>query len=314
MESEQAEVLHQGWLTKSPPLETRKQLFNQSLITPKWRRRWFVLRQGAMPGQFLLHYYTDPQARKLKGVIDLDQCEQVDTGLTYQSGKVSYQFMFDIKTPKRVYYLAADSEAEMTAWVDWVCQVCGLRTFAAEEELEAKVYSQPPPGALTIGGRLPSLDSDPVLSQPHHTDPVLSQPSASLPSNTHCPSISGISSPYMHLSECFTGGSHPLASRVRDPSAGATSLSRHSPDYQNAPCDLPDASMTCGDDSVFLPASPTAGPPTAAFSALALPTDAPPSAPGRPPKPPSLRLSKDVGEVEENLEDSQALLDRKSVV
>jgi hypothetical protein len=34
MESEQAEVLHQGWLTKSPPLETRKQLFNQSLITP----------------------------------------------------------------------------------------------------------------------------------------------------------------------------------------------------------------------------------------------------------------------------------------
>ena len=108
------------------------------------------------------------QARKLKGVIDLDQCEQVslyfviissketsniiilynrfifditiiiavfivfaifiipckvDTGLTYQSGRVSYQFMFDIKTPKRVYYLAADNEADMTAWVDWVCQV-----------------------------------------------------------------------------------------------------------------------------------------------------------------------------------------------
>ena len=90
------------------------------------------------------------QARKLKGVIDLDQCEQVsrcflviiielliivvdhciyrgilqvDTGLTYQSGRVSYQFMFDIKTPKRVYYLAADCEADMTAWVDWVCQV-----------------------------------------------------------------------------------------------------------------------------------------------------------------------------------------------
>ena len=29
----------------------------------KWRRRWFVLRQGAMPGQFLLHYYTDPLVR-----------------------------------------------------------------------------------------------------------------------------------------------------------------------------------------------------------------------------------------------------------
>jgi hypothetical protein len=51
---------------------------------------------------------------------------QVDTGLTYQSGRVSYQFMFDIKTPKRVYYLAADSEPDMTAWVDWVCQVITL--------------------------------------------------------------------------------------------------------------------------------------------------------------------------------------------
>ena len=75
--------------------------------------------------------------------------------------------MFDIKTPKRVYYLAADCEEDMTAWVDWVCQVlqggnlsrkvgekkrikvhidlflflvkvCGLRTFATEEDPEAR--------------------------------------------------------------------------------------------------------------------------------------------------------------------------------
>ena len=81
--------------------------------------------------------------------------------------------MFDIKTPKRVYYLAADCEEDMTAWVDWVCQVlqrgnflvkdlypgtwgdmkrskvyaffllfhvkvCGLRTFATEEDQEAR--------------------------------------------------------------------------------------------------------------------------------------------------------------------------------
>ena len=35
--------------------------------------------------------------------------------------------MFDIKTPKRVYYLAADCEEDMTAWVDWVCQVLQAR-------------------------------------------------------------------------------------------------------------------------------------------------------------------------------------------
>lgn len=36
--------------------------------------------------------------------------------------------MFDVKTPKRTYYLAADSETDMNKWVDCVCQVCGLKS------------------------------------------------------------------------------------------------------------------------------------------------------------------------------------------
>ena len=39
-----------------------------------------MLRQGTMPGQYVLEYYVDRTARKLKGSIDLDQCEQVRTG------------------------------------------------------------------------------------------------------------------------------------------------------------------------------------------------------------------------------------------
>jgi hypothetical protein len=35
--------------------------------------------------------FTDSTARKLKGVIDLDCLEQVDSGLTFESGKVKYQ-------------------------------------------------------------------------------------------------------------------------------------------------------------------------------------------------------------------------------
>ena len=38
-----------------------------------------MLRQGTMPGQYVLEYYVDRTARKLKGSIDLDQCEQVST-------------------------------------------------------------------------------------------------------------------------------------------------------------------------------------------------------------------------------------------
>ncbi|XP_065359776.1 protein daughter of sevenless isoform X2 [Calliphora vicina] len=34
--------------------------------------------------------------------------------------------MFDIKTPKRTYYLAADTETDMRDWVNCICQVCHL--------------------------------------------------------------------------------------------------------------------------------------------------------------------------------------------
>lgn len=96
------------------------------LLEQRWRRRWFTLKQGEIPEQFCLEYYADSKCRKLKGVIDLDQCEQVDCGLRLENRKQKFQFMFDIKTPKRTYYLAADSETVMRDWVNCICQVCHL--------------------------------------------------------------------------------------------------------------------------------------------------------------------------------------------
>eukprot|EP00092_Neocalanus_flemingeri_P038986 GFUD01042440.1.p1 GENE.GFUD01042440.1~~GFUD01042440.1.p1 ORF type:complete len:583 (+),score=143.25 GFUD01042440.1:110-1750(+) len=294
----EGDIVHEGWLTKSPPLETKKQLFNQSLIQPKWRRRWFVLRQGAIPGQFLLQYFVDESAKKQKGSIDLDQCEQVDTGLTFESGKVRYQYMFDIKTPKRVYYLAADSEVEMTRWVDYVCRVCGLHTFQAEE---ADSHSKDTQAAQLTQHSVTETRSTPA---------VTSQPA------------SYISGPYMHLSECFTGG-HPTQvtrtprlSSGSGPHPGLVAPPRISPQYQNNPIGNPDDSLNCGDDSVFLPNSP-AGPKSKLpsnpsrtthssedgyqnqpesianqFSNISVsnpPHQEPVVGPGRPPKPPNLR-------------------------
>ncbi|KAJ6643413.1 Protein daughter of sevenless [Pseudolycoriella hygida] len=96
----------------------------------RWRRRWFILRQGEIPGQFHLEYYTDRNCRKLKGMIDLDQCEQVDSGLRLEHRKQKFQNMFDVKTPRRTYYLAADSEADMNDWVACICQVCNLQDLS----------------------------------------------------------------------------------------------------------------------------------------------------------------------------------------
>ena len=62
----------------------------------KWRRRWFVLEQGKLPGQYLLCYYTDEQKKRLKGTICLDECDQVchvlcdlRSSLRFQSVKIS---------------------------------------------------------------------------------------------------------------------------------------------------------------------------------------------------------------------------------
>jgi hypothetical protein len=121
------EVVCEGWLTKSPP--------TKRIWRARWRRRWFSLRHsGEIPDQYILTYYADRNCRKLKGYINLDDCEQVDLGLKLDERKLKFDHVFDIKTPTRTYYLAADSEGEMKSWVDCICQVCGLKSTSDEED------------------------------------------------------------------------------------------------------------------------------------------------------------------------------------
>ncbi|KAK6637707.1 hypothetical protein RUM44_008129 [Polyplax serrata] len=165
------EIVYEGWLTKSPP--------SKRIWKARWRRRWFVLRHsGELPGQFFLQYYTDRNCRKLKGTIDLDQCEQVDAGLRFENSKQNYPHMFDVKTPKRTYYLAADSETDMNKWVDCVCQVCGLKS---------------------------ATDDTSVEFTEENNDSILATNDAG---ETESPSLSPastVSGPYIPISECISG-------------------------------------------------------------------------------------------------------------
>lgn len=61
---------------------------------------------------------------------------QVDAGLRFENRKQKYQHMFDVKTPKRVYYLAAESEEDMNKWVEYVCHVCGLMAYKDEDGMQ----------------------------------------------------------------------------------------------------------------------------------------------------------------------------------
>nr|KAF7387632.1 hypothetical protein H0235_018354 [Vespula pensylvanica] len=155
------EIVHEGWLIKSPPTK---------LWRARWRKRWFALRHsGELPGQYFLEYYTDRRCRKLKGRIDLDQCEQVDAGLRFENCKQKYQFTFNVKTPKRTYYLVAESEADMNKWVAAVCQVCGLKAYTQDEEQQCQMF------------QYESQESPPIS-----------------PTST-------ISGPYIPISECISG-------------------------------------------------------------------------------------------------------------
>ena len=129
--------------------------------------------------------------------------------------------MFDIKTPRRVYYLAAEDEDDMNSWVDLVCRVCGLHNFTAESGEGEKQEAGREAGSV-------------VTSQP------------------------AISGPYMHLSECFTGSqSNPAQvrtrSRLHSSSSSSTTNRLATTTTIMTNCD---DSVQLGDDSVFLPNSP----------------------------------------------------------
>lgn len=45
-----------------------------------------------------------------------------------------HKYTFQVRTPRRTYFLAADSESEMSRWVSSLCQVCSLKSVDEESE------------------------------------------------------------------------------------------------------------------------------------------------------------------------------------
>ncbi|XP_063074714.1 GRB2-associated-binding protein 1 isoform X3 [Engraulis encrasicolus] len=127
------EVVHSGWLRKSPP--------EKKLRRYAWKKRWFVLRSGRLSGDpDVLEYYKNDHAKKPIRVIDLNLCEQVDAGLTFHKKDLEHSFIFDIKTIDRVFYLVADTEEDMNKWVRCICDICGFNPTDSDDP--AKVVQQ----------------------------------------------------------------------------------------------------------------------------------------------------------------------------
>ncbi|XP_029996522.1 GRB2-associated-binding protein 1 isoform X5 [Sphaeramia orbicularis] len=134
------DVVCSGWLRKSPP--------EKKLRRYAWKKRWFVLRNGRLTGDpDVLEYYKNDHAKKPIRVIDLNLCEQVDAGLTFNKKDLEHSFIFDIKTIDRVFYLVADTEEDMNKWVHSICEICG---FNPTDDEAAKAASHSAAGGLVV--------------------------------------------------------------------------------------------------------------------------------------------------------------------
>uniref|UniRef100_A0A2K5WAH9 GRB2 associated binding protein 2 n=1 Tax=Macaca fascicularis TaxID=9541 RepID=A0A2K5WAH9_MACFA len=121
------DVVCTGWLRKSPP--------EKKLRRYAWKKRWFILRSGRMSGDpDVLEYYKNDHSKKPLRIINLNFCEQVDAGLTFNKKELQDSFVFDVKTSERTFYLVAETEEDMNKWVQSICQICGFNQ--AEESTD----------------------------------------------------------------------------------------------------------------------------------------------------------------------------------
>lgn len=137
----------------------------------------------------MLEYYKNDHAKKPIRVIDLNLCEQVDAGLTFNKKDLEHSFIFDIKTIDRVFYLVADTEEEMNKWVRCICDICGFNPTddeaakaAHQSAIGGLVVDTPPHPALgNIVGPAAMLSSVPPPYQPVSVRHLDSQSSSEEP-------------------------------------------------------------------------------------------------------------------------------------
>ncbi|XP_058048804.1 GRB2-associated-binding protein 1 isoform X3 [Ahaetulla prasina] len=138
-------------------------------LVKAWKRRWFVLRSGRLTGDpDVLEYYKNDHAKKPIRIIDLNLCQQVDAGLTFNKKEFENSYIFDINTIDRVFYLVADSEEEMNKWVRCICDICGFNP-TDDDAVKPPGNSLPAPAELplTVSTSLPSVQAEPFLPPPY---------------------------------------------------------------------------------------------------------------------------------------------------
>lgn len=240
-----ANVVYSGWMVKSPPEKKFKLSGPWKIFRAKWKRRFFVLFKPAssLPHQYVLNYYSDENCKKLKGYIDLEHCEQIIESLDLDN----FPYLLAIKTyhkgKERTYFLATDTEDQMTTWVRNLCSVCGLKP-------EDNASDLPPDRQEATKDVKPSASVNGVVKlPPTHTKvvpPVTAQPQSQTynhqPHNTQTHATPERQE-YIPLVDCYTPKTSPFDRQVSidsipDEPAPPPPPMKQKPDLDDGPNDV----------------------------------------------------------------------------
>jgi len=143
-------IVYRGWLRK---------LGN---FRKNWKRRWFMLNNNGD-----MSYYSDTDARKLCGVIDLSEVASIIKVID----RNNLEAEFILQTESRDWQLRAQSAEERNQWVRVIHKVqdeCGIKAAVAKEsnaEEFAKLKGKAPASITDENVEMGNLDSDTFLME-----------------------------------------------------------------------------------------------------------------------------------------------------
>lgn len=185
-----------------------------------------MLRSGRLTGDpDVLEYYKNDHAKKPIRIIDLNLCQQVDAGLTFNKKEFENSYIFDINTIDRIFYLVADSEEDMNKWVRCICDICG---FNPTEEDPVK----PPGSSLQAPADLPlAISTGPLPLQGDMSAAAPPPPYQLISSPPHLDALGLQEDPqdYLLLINCQSKKPEPTRTHAAD-SARSTASDSDCPD------------------------------------------------------------------------------------
>ncbi|XP_023611694.1 LOW QUALITY PROTEIN: GRB2-associated-binding protein 2 [Myotis lucifugus] len=156
----------------------------------------------------VLEYYKNDHSKKPLRIINLNFCEQVDAGLTFNKKELQDSFVFDIKTSERTFYLVAETEEDMNKWVQSICQICGFSQ--AEESADSlRNISSASHGARSSPAELSSSNQHLLRERKSSAPSHSSQPTLFTfepPMSNHMQPTLSTSAPqeYLYLHQCLS--------------------------------------------------------------------------------------------------------------